>query len=156
MTAAIDNATKQCLDAFQRFDVDTKLALLWYGYLDIKDQLTPVNEPNQQDAAEVLFHQIQAFPKEEQLQAQRDIVNGADTPTARAFAAFGPSARIDVWLRLAQGMEDGRIIPMPSNYQLPAETKDFSNQIKQLSFEQRLGFMRELVKQMGTRQGATV
>jgi hypothetical protein len=43
MTFASDDATKQSVEAFQRFDVDTQLGLLWFGYKDIKDQLTPAN-----------------------------------------------------------------------------------------------------------------
>ncbi len=41
MTYTVDNPTRSALERFQQFDVDTQLALLWFGYLDIKDQLQP-------------------------------------------------------------------------------------------------------------------
>ncbi|MDP8966633.1 MAG: Orange carotenoid protein, partial [Cyanobacteriota bacterium] len=34
MTFATDDITKQSLEAFGRFDVDTQLGLLWFGYKD--------------------------------------------------------------------------------------------------------------------------
>jgi hypothetical protein len=149
MTFATDNNTKQALKTFQGFDVDTQLAILWFGYLDIKDQLTPVNQTSAQDTAAALFNQIQALPKEEQLQAQRDIISGADTSITSAYSAMSSSAKLDVWLRLAQGMEKGTVIQVPDDYELPAETQEFTNQIKQLDFEQRINFMRSAVIEMG-------
>jgi len=44
--------------------------------------------------------------KEEQLQAQRDIA-GADTDISHAYKALSSSGKLDVWLRLAQGMTAG-------------------------------------------------
>jgi hypothetical protein len=146
MTYATDNTTQQALEKFSRFDADTKLALVWHGYLDIKDQLQPGtgNEINEAPALAV-FHQIQALPQEEQLQAQCDIINGADSPITRAYRALHSSGRLHVWLLLGQGMEDGSVIPVPPDYQLPEQTQEFANQIKQLDFEERINFMRSAV-----------
>lgn len=149
MTFATDNNTQQALKTFQGFDVDTQLAILWFGYLDIKDQLTPVNQTSAQKTAESLFNEIQALPKEEQLQAQRDIISRADNSITRAYHALSSSAKLDVWLRLAQAMEKGTVIQVPDNYELPAQTQEFTNQIKQLDFEQRINFMRSAVIEMG-------
>ncbi|MEW6495205.1 MAG: orange carotenoid protein N-terminal domain-containing protein [Cyanobacteriota bacterium] len=151
MTFATDDTTKQALESFQRFDVDTQLALLWFGYLDIKNQLIPANETSAQETAEALFHEIQAMSKDDQLQAQRDIASCADTPVSHAYRSLSSSAKLDVWLRLAQGMEKGTVIQVPDDYELPAETKEFTNQIKQLDFEQRINFMRSLVVEMGAK-----
>jgi hypothetical protein len=46
-------------------------------------------------------------------------------------------------------MENGSIIPMPSDYKLPAETDKFTAQIKKLEFDQRLNFMLTAVQAMG-------
>lgn len=150
MTTASDNATKQALETFQGFDVDTKLALLWYGYLDIKDNLSPA-PPNQVEAvAKAVFDQILTLSPEAQLQAQRDIISGAATDVTRGYMSLSPSARLDVWLLLAQGMEQGTIIQVPSDYKLPAETDQLTAEVKQLDFEQRVNFMRSAVETMGT------
>ncbi|MBE9019865.1 Orange carotenoid protein, partial [Chroococcidiopsidales cyanobacterium LEGE 13417] len=40
---------------------------------------------------------------------------------------------------------------VPSDYEPPAETNEFVEQIKQLEFEQRLNFMRSAVVEMGAK-----
>jgi hypothetical protein len=46
------------------------------------------------------------------------------------------SAKLDVWLRLAQGMDKGTIIQVPDDYELPSQTKEFVEMVTQLDFEQ--------------------
>ncbi|HEY9873184.1 MAG TPA: orange carotenoid protein N-terminal domain-containing protein [Candidatus Obscuribacterales bacterium] len=149
MTFTTNETSKQALEAFRRFDVDTQLAILWFGYKDIKDQLTPANATSAQVEAEAVFHAIQALSPEEQLQAQRDIIAGTDTDITRAYSAMSSSSKLDIWLRLAQGMDKGTIIQVPSDYQLPSETQDFVAKIKQLDFEERINFTRSAVIDMG-------
>lgn len=151
MTFATDENTKQSLETFKRFDVDTQLALLWFGYLDIKEQLNPGNSASAQDTAGAVYDRISALSKEEQLQVQRDIASGADSEFSHTYRSLSSSGKLDIWLRLAQGMEEGTIIGMPSDYKLPSETDEFVNQIKQLDFEQRINFMRSLVVEMGAK-----
>lgn len=151
MTYATDDRTKQALQKFQSFDVDTQLGLLWFGYLDLKQQLNPGNQVSAQDTAGAVFDQILAMPKEQQLQAQRDIVSGANSDISHTYSALSSSGKLDVWLRLAQGMDDGRIIQVPSDYQPPEQTNEFVQQIKQLEFEERVNFMRSLVIEMGAK-----
>ncbi|WP_373530010.1 orange carotenoid protein N-terminal domain-containing protein [Nostoc sp.] len=145
MTYTVDEKTKPALESFQRFDVDTQLALLWYGYLDIKDQLTPAPPNSVESPAKAVFDQFLDLSPEEQLQAQRDVINGA----SQAYNALSPNAKLDVWLLLAQGMENGSIIQVPSEYQLPGETDEFVALIKKLEFEQRVNFMLSAVQAMG-------
>jgi len=151
MTFATDENTKQSLETFKRFDVDTQLAILWFGYLDLKDKLNPGNSASAQDSAEAFYDRIKAMPQDGQLQAQRDIASGADADISRSYSALSSSGILDVWLRLAQGMDEGVIIQVPSDYQLPSDTDEFVNQIKQLDFEQRINFMRSLVVEMGAK-----
>ena len=149
MTFTTNETSQQALESFRRFDVDTQLAILWFGYLDIKDQLKPANTNSAQVEAEAVFHRIQAMPPEQQLQAQRDIIAGADTDITRAYRSVSSSSKLDIWLRLAQGMDKGTIIQVPSDYQLPSETQDFVAKIKQLDFEERINFTRSTVIDMG-------
>lgn len=147
---AINDQAKQALAAFKAFDVDTQLALLWFGYLDVKDKLTPANAPSSQTTAEAVFNHILAMSKEEQLQAQRDIASSANSEISHLYSGLDQSAKMDVWLRLAQGMEDGRIIGMPSDYKLPENTNEFRQMVKSLEFEQLLDFNRAAVFEMGS------
>jgi hypothetical protein len=149
MTYTVDEQTRPALEAFQRFDVDTQLALLWFGYLDLKDQLKPAPPASVEVPGKAVFDHIQSLPKEQQLQAQRELITGSGSEISQAYSALSPNARLEVWLLLAQGMENGSIIQVPSDYQLPAETEQFTNMVKQLDFEQRITFMLSAVKAMG-------
>ena len=151
MTFATDENTKKSVETFQSFDTDTQLAILWFGYLDLKDKLNPGNSASAQDSAGAFYDRIKAMPQEQQLQAQRDIASGTASDISHSYTALSSSGRLDVWLRLAQGMEEGVIIQVPSDYQLPSNTDEFVNQIKQLDFEQRIDFMRSLVVEMGAK-----
>jgi hypothetical protein len=149
MTYTADEATKPALETFKGFDVDTQLALLWFGYLDLKEQLNPAPPSSVEAPATAVFDQIQNLSKEEQLQAQRDIINGANNNITQGYTALSPNAKLDVWLLLAQGMDNGSVIQVPSDYQLPGETDEFVAMIKKLEFEQRVNFMLSVVQAFG-------
>ncbi|MBE9106430.1 Orange carotenoid protein [Nostoc cf. edaphicum LEGE 07299] len=149
MTYTADEATKPALETFQGFDVDTQLALLWFGYLDLKEQLNPAPPSSVEAPAKAVFDQIQNLSKEEQLQAQRDIIDGANNNITQGYTALSPNAKLDVWLLLAQGMDNGSVIQVPSDYQLPGETDEFVAMIKKLEFEQRVNFMLSVVQAFG-------
>jgi hypothetical protein len=145
-----NDTTKRALDIFQKFDTDTKLALLWYGYLDIKDQLNPAPPSAVETMGTALYDRVKVLSRDEQLQAQRDMINGAQTEIGKAYIACDSSARMDSWLLLARGMEDGTIVPMPDDYKLPEQTKEFTDLIKQVDFEERINFMRSAVMASGS------
>ncbi|MEB3358800.1 MAG: orange carotenoid protein N-terminal domain-containing protein [Synechococcales bacterium] len=149
MTYLLDDAVKQPLEAFRSFDADTQLALLWYGYLDIKEQLTPAPTNSTEEMGQTIFDHFAALSKDDQLQAMRDLTNKTDTSISRGYAALSPSAKLDVWLKLAQGMENGSIVGFPNDYQLPSSTDEFTRMIKGLDFEQRINFTRNAIADMG-------
>ncbi|MEH2330022.1 orange carotenoid protein N-terminal domain-containing protein [Nostoc sp.] len=149
MTYTAEEATKPALESFKQFDVDTQLALLWFGYVDLKEQLQPAPPERIEVPAKAVFDKFLDLSKEEQLQAQRDIINGAANDISQAYNALSANSRLDVWLLLAEGMENGTIIQVPSDYQLPGETDEFIALIKNLEFEQRINFMLTVVQGMG-------
>lgn len=151
MTFTTEEKSRKALEQFRGFDADTQLGLLWNGYLDLKENLKPVNQDSAQQTAKALFDKIQAMSKEEQLQAQRDIISGASSDISNTYTALSSSAKLDVWLRLAQGMEGGSVIQVPDDYELPSNTDNFVNSIKELDFEQRVNFMRSAVVEMGAK-----
>ena len=152
MTYLTLDAVKESLKQFETFDADTQLGLLWYGYLDIKDQLNPNPSYKTEDLGQVLYNQVARLSKDDQLQAQRDIANRADTDISKTYGAFSPSTKLEFWLLLAQGMESGDIINVPADYSLPEHTKEFANQIKALDFEERINFIRNVVTAMGLKK----
>ena len=150
MTFATDESTRQAVEKFRSFDVDTQLGLFWLGYLDLKDKLNPGNAASAQDTAGSLFDQFISLSQEEQLQAMRDIASGANSEISHTYSSLSSSGKLDTWLRLAQGMEDGRIIGL-SDYQPPDETKDFVDQITSFDLEKRIDFSRSVVIEMGAK-----
>ncbi|WP_035991421.1 orange carotenoid protein N-terminal domain-containing protein [Leptolyngbya sp. KIOST-1] len=149
MTYLTVDAVKEPLNQFEKFDADTQLALLWYGYLDLKDQLQPNPDSKVEGLGQTLYNQVVVLSKDDQLQAQRDIANRADTDISKGYGALSPSSKLEFWLLLAQGMESGEIINVPNDYSLPENTEGFVNQIKELDFEQRINFTRNAVTKMG-------
>ncbi|PSF38323.1 Orange carotenoid protein [Aphanothece hegewaldii CCALA 016] len=147
MTYTANPTTQQALDLFNSYDTDTKLALLWYGYLDIKDDLNPAPPISVENMGNTLYDQIKVLSPEEQLQAQRDMLEGADNEIGRAYQAFDSSARMESWLLIARGMEEGTVIQVPDDYKLPSETQEFTDKIKQVDFQERINFMRSAVGQ---------
>jgi hypothetical protein len=150
MTYTTLNAVEGPLKQFEQFDADTQLALLWYGYLDIKDQLNPNPDHKIEGVAKALYDRVEALSEEDQLQVQRDIANRADSEYSKGYGALSPAARLDFWLMLGQGMESGKIINVPDDYELPENTNEFVANIKELDFEQRINFTRNAVANMGS------
>ena len=149
MTYITDNAIKQPLELFNSYDVDTQLALLWLGYLDIKSSLNPSPDYKTENIASKLFDRFKNSSHDEQLKAMRDIAGKENTTISREYAALSPSAKLDIWLMLAQGMEDGTVVGYPDDYNLPESTQEFTNAVKQVDFEQRINFVRNAVVDMG-------
>lgn len=149
MTYLTLDEVKQPLKQFERFDADTQLAILWFGYLDIKDNLTPNPGHKVEGLAQALYNRVVPLSENDQLQVQRDIASRADTDISREYGALSPSAKLNFWLMLAQGMESGDIVNVPDDYELPESTNDFVSSIKSLDFEQRVNFTRNAVSAMG-------
>lgn len=151
MTYTTVDSIKQPLNEFNKFDTDTKLALLWYGYLDIKDNLNPAPPNDVEVVGNALFDKVKALPEEEQLQAQRDVAEGNGTDLSKEYGALSSSGALEFWLLLAQGMEAGTIVTVPDDYNLPEETNGFVETVKGLDFEERVNLTRNIVTGMGSK-----
>jgi len=151
MTYTTVESIKKPLKAFNTFDADTKLALLWYGYLDIKENLQPNPNNDVEVMGNAVYDQIKVLSKDEQLQVQRDVVNSAGTQICKEYGALSTSGMLEFWLLLARGMEEGAIVNVPKDYELPEETSEFVEMIKNLDFEERVNFTRNAIAEMGSK-----
>lgn len=152
MTFTNDETISQPVKAFQSLDVDEQLALFWFVYKEMGNSITPAApqaSTASTDIAEGLYNQIKAKSHEEQLQFQRDLINKADTEYTRMYGSMSDTTKLLVWYRLAQGMDEGTIIPMPPGYELSSEAQEVLNQIKGLEFEQQITMLRDYVGPMG-------
>ncbi len=146
----IANNPSQIITSFQQFDVDDQLALLWDFYTEMRESITPDPSAGSFAIAQSLVHQMQQMSQEEQLQIQRDILAGrTEQAIARAYGEFHSSNRLGFWYLLAQGMENGSIVPMPENYDFNSEAQDFRNSFRQLEFNDQVTVMRNLITCIG-------
>ena len=152
MTYTTSNASNDQVTAFQRLDTDQQLALFWFIYTEMGDSITPAAPAASTvspEIAEGLFNQVKALPQDQQLQLQRDLINRQNTQLTREYGALGDTTKLLFWYLLAQGMDNGTIIPMPANYQLSSEAQSLLEQIKGLEFAEQITLFRDIVSPMG-------
>ena len=152
MTSTTSNIDNQKVTAFQNLDSDQQLALFWFIYTEMGESITPA-APGASTAsptiAEALCEQVKQMPHEEQLQVQRDLIARKNTAFARQYGAIGDTTKLLFWYLLAQGMDNGAVIPVPSDYKLSAEAEALLNQIRLLQFSEQITLFRDIVSPMG-------
>ncbi len=151
-TQTNDDTINQALKAIQSLDVDEQLALFWFVYTEMGSSITPAAPGASTvgtDIAEGLFNQVKEMSHEQQLQVQRDLVNKASTEYTRMYGSMSDTTKLLFWYRLAQGMENSTIIPMPPGYKLSSQAEELLNKIKEIGFEQQITLFRDYVAPMG-------
>lgn len=151
-TQTSDPNIRECVQSWQKLDVDEQLALFWFIYQEMGSSITPAAPQASTvspEIAEGLFNQVEELSHEQQLQVQRDIITQANTQISRQYGSLSDTTKLLFWYRLAQEMENGRIIPLPAGYQLSSASQTLLNQIKDLPFEQQINAFRDYVSPMG-------
>ncbi|MBD2127944.1 Orange carotenoid protein [Microcoleus sp. ZQ-A2] len=150
MTYAPTNSYDQGKQAFKGLSVDDQLGLLWVIYTRLGGSITPAAPgASGSEIAQGLFNQVKELPHEQQLQVMRDIASNANTLISREYGSLSPETKLAFWFFLAQGMENGTIIPMPDDYELPAQGKSLLGQLESMEFNQQIDFLRGAVLPMG-------
>ena len=150
MTSTTISSYDQGKQALKALSVDDQLGLLWFVYTKIGSSVTPAAPgASGSEIAQGLFNQVKELSHDEQLQVQRDIASNADTQISREYGSLSPETKLAFWYFLAQGMENGTIIPVPPDYELPQEGKDLLAQIEAMNFQQQIDFLRGAVLPMG-------
>ncbi len=151
-TQTNDPAIRESVQSWQKLDVEQQLALFWFIYEEVGNSITPA-APNAStvspEIAEGLFNQVKELTHEQQLQVQRDLIKKVDSQISREYGSLSDTTKLLFWYRLAQGMENSTIIPMPSDYQLSSEAQTLFNNIKALPFDKQLNLFRDYVSPMG-------
>ncbi|MDJ0730998.1 MAG: orange carotenoid protein N-terminal domain-containing protein [Crocosphaera sp.] len=142
----VNSVTEQ----FQSLTTDDKLGLLWVAYTEIGRSITPAAPGAARlQFAEGLINQIKNMSQDEQLQAMRDLVNKTSTPITRAYGVFTNNTKLAFWYQLAELMEAGVVIPVPSYYQLSQRANNTLAAIQSLDFNQQITVLRNAVCDMG-------
>src|ERR671932_2833060 len=143
MTSTTISSYDQGKQAFKGLNVDDQLGLLWFVYTKLGSSITPAAPGAAgSEIAQGLFNQVKELPHEQQLQVMRDIASNANTLISREYGSLSPETKLAFLYFLAQGMENGTIIPMPPDYELRQEGKDLLAQIESMDFQQQIDFLR--------------
>ena len=159
MTFTPISSYDQGKQALKGLNVDDQLGLLWFVYTKLGSSITPAAPGAAgSEIAQGLFNQVKELPHEQQLQVMRDIASNANTLISREYGSLSPETKLAFWYFLAQGMENGTIIPMPPDYELPQQGKNLLAQIESMEFNQQIDFLRGAVLPMGAeaRGGAEI
>ncbi len=151
-TQTNDPTIREHVEAWQALDADDQLALFWFIYKEMGSSITPAAPAASTvspEIAEGLFNQVKELSHEEQLQLQRDLINGVDNLLTREYGSLGETTKLLFWYRLAQGMDNATIIPVPPSYKLSSEPQELLNKIKQLGFEEQITLFRDYVAPFG-------
>lgn len=150
MTFSTTSAYDQGKADMQSLNVDDQLGLLWFVYTEMGKSITPAAPGAAgSEIAEGLFEQVKPLPKEEQLQVMRDIASKTNTEISRMYGSLSPETKLAFWYFLAVGMDEGTIIPVPSDYKLPEAGNALLAKIKGMDFQQQIDFLRGTVLEMG-------
>ena len=150
MTFTTTNAYDQGKADIQSLSVDDQLGLLWFVYTEMGKSITPAAPgASGSDIAQGLFDRVKGLPHEEQLQVMRDIASKANTEISRIYGSLSPEPKLAFWYFLAVGMDEGTIIPVPSDYQLPEAGQALLGKIQGMDFQQQIDFLRGTVLEMG-------
>jgi hypothetical protein len=148
-----DPTIREHVEAWQKLDVDQQLGLFWFIYKEMGGAITPAApgaSTVSPEIAEGLFNQVKELSHEEQLKIQRDLIQKVDSQISRQYGSLSETTKLLFWYRLAQGMDSGSVIPVPSEYQLSSEGNTLLNKIKLLPFEQQITLFRDYVAPLGT------
>lgn len=151
-TQTNDPNISQAVQSLQSLNVDDQLGLFYVIYKEMGNSITPAAPGASTvgtDIAEGLFNQVKEKSHEEQLQLQRDLINKADNEYTRMYGSMSETTKLLFWYRLAQGMDNGTIIPMPSDYKISGQAEEIFNQIKGMEFQQQITLFRDYVGPMG-------
>lgn len=158
MAYTTSNTSSGIVSAFQSLDVDQQLALFYFIYKEMGNSVTPA-APGASTVsptiAEGLFNQVKELSHEEQLQLQRDLITNKNTLITREYGALSDTTKLLFWYLLAQGMDNGTVIPMPADYKLSGSAEQLFTQIKGLEFEQQITLFRDIVAPMGVDSTST-
>jgi hypothetical protein len=152
MTYTTSNTANEILTALQGLDADQQLALFYFIYKEMGNSVTPAAPAASTVSPEIaqgLFDQVAQLSQDEQLQLQRDLIARKNTQLTREYGALSDTTKLLFWYFLAQGMDSGSIIPMPSDYKLSNQAQQLLGKVQGLEFQQQITLFRDFVSPMG-------
>jgi hypothetical protein len=144
MTQYTQSPPAEYAELFRNLSIDNQLALLWYLY-DKMGSSIDFGDPDgtAPDTSEGLFNKVKEKSHEEQLQIMRDLLTPSSTDIRKEYDSLSNNTKLAFWYRLAQGMENSTIVPVPSDYQLSEKAKELLSMLEPIDFELKYAFLRD-------------
>ncbi|MGC1308224.1 MAG: orange carotenoid protein N-terminal domain-containing protein [Phormidesmis sp.] len=131
---------------FDSLSADDKLATLWYVYDGLGDERIENPDDNKEsDSSSELYNQLKDKSNDEQLQFMRDVLSGESNNLTSSYSKLSETTKIALWYRLGQGMAEGSVIQVPSDYSLSDKAKELVEEINNISFEDSYVFVRNAI-----------
>lgn len=145
------NSPEAAIQAFKQLSTDDQLALLWYIYEEMGDEITPAAPGSASpDIAGGLLEQVKQQSHSEQLETMRQIARkDQSSQLSREYGSLGPDTKLAFWYFLAQGMDEGTIIPMPDDYDMSDQGEELLGAIESMEFQSQITILRNAVLPMG-------
>lgn len=142
----VSENTNQLSESFRQFGVDEQLAVFWFVYKKMGTSVT-IAAPGSAESAISggLYDQVKGKSQEEQLQIQRDILNGVSNEITREYGSMSANSKLAFWYFLAQGMDEGVIVPFPEDYQLSGAGEQWLASLENEEFQQQITILRAIV-----------
>ncbi|MBZ8179871.1 orange carotenoid protein N-terminal domain-containing protein [Oscillatoria salina] len=141
--------TQKVIDAFNKLGTDDKLALLYYAYEEMGEQITPAApSAAEPELAPKLLGDYLELSDDEQLQIMRDIAEKKDTEWSRLYGGLKANNQLVVWYSWAQEMGN-KVVDFPQDYKANSATNKALENIEKLEFEQQISFLRQVASEMG-------
>lgn len=154
------NNPDAAIQVFKQLGVDDQLAFLWYVYEEMGDRVTPAAPGSASpEIAGGLFEQVKQQSHSEQLETMRQIARkDQSSQISREYGSLGPDTKLAFWYFLAQGMDQGTIIPMPDDYEFSNQGQELLAALETMDFESQITILRNAVLPMGAepKSGAAV
>lgn len=145
----LSQQTQDLFNSYEKLSVDEKLALLYFIYEAMGEEITPAAptaaDPN---LAPVLLGDFYSLSEDEQLAVMRQIAGGEDTEYSRLYGGLGANNQLLVWFAWAQGMGD-TVVDMPADYEASQAVNSLLEQLEDLEFQDQISTLREIATHMG-------
>ncbi|WP_338038180.1 orange carotenoid protein N-terminal domain-containing protein [Neosynechococcus sphagnicola] len=146
----VANLVPSTVEAFNQLSAEDQLALIWFAYTEMGSTIT-VAAPGAANMmfAQGILEQIKQMPPAAQTQVMCDLVNRADTPICRSYAAFSMNLKLGFWNQLGEWMEAGLVPPIPQGYKLSSQANTVLTAIRNADSGQQITILRNIVVDMG-------
>lgn len=168
MTSANTDAVKQAVKAFNRLNIDDRLAAMALIYTKVAGFIPPDALGSAASEASGIVNQIEQMSHERQVDALRDLlpaektdqdeitldpnpskaltelVSGGNTVPTGEYGSMKPESKVAFWYQVGKKL-GSTMVAIPSDFKPPSEVTELLNSLASLDVEQQMSFLTQVV-----------